>query len=122
MQILVWMTVIPLIGLVAVLVETVTETVQTVAAERECVRLLSKQAAVLYIPSERLLIEPDWGSEELWQVISSIDRAIADLEPKYRRRIAEGLHQSTAYGCAHYAAKLLSKAGVVSQAFGMVTR
>jgi hypothetical protein len=92
--------------------------VQKSRAEREYLRLLSVHATTLR--NLRAHLTRDRGvmtSEELQELIASLDGVAHGLSPEYQRLIAEGLHQRSVLSRARYVARLMNKAGIGSGPF-----
>jgi hypothetical protein len=109
---------VPATAAVAAAFVTFREIVQKGRAEREYLRLLSAQATTLCSLRARLTRDRRvMTSEELQELIASLDCVAQGLSPEYQRLIAEGLHQRSVLGRARYVAKLMNKAGIGSGPF-----
>jgi hypothetical protein len=90
-------------------------------AEREYSRLLQKRAEALRKLRNRVTHDGVVSSEELNQLIASLDRAAQDLSAGHRRLISAALHQPSVRGRARYAAKVMGKAGIGSGPLPLAT-
>jgi hypothetical protein len=90
-------------------------------AEREYLRLLPAQANALLEMRNCVMRHGVVTSEELEELITSLDRASEGLSVKHRRLISAALHQRQLRGRARYAAKLMNKAGIGSGPFPIAT-